>query len=52
MLDITLVRAHQEAATGKGGPRPGSGAFARKIDHKTHLGADAHGQPLRVILTP
>lgn len=32
MLDTTLVRAHQQAATGKGGVRPGSGAFARRTD--------------------
>jgi putative transposase len=33
MLDTTLVRAHQQAATGKGGPKPGSGAFPRRVDH-------------------
>src|SRR5215216_3732212 len=32
MLDTTLVRAHQQAATGKGGQRSASGAFARRID--------------------
>jgi transposase len=34
MLDTTLVRAHQQAATGKGGPEPGSGAFPRRIDNQ------------------
>ena len=34
MLDTTLVRAHQQAATGKGGPESGSGAFPRRIDHQ------------------
>jgi putative transposase len=34
MLYTTLVRAHQLAATGKGGPKPGSGAFPRRIDHQ------------------
>lgn len=32
MLDATLVRAHQQAATGKGGS--GSGALPRRIDHQ------------------
>ena len=32
MLDTTLVRAHQQAATGKGGPRSGSGASPRRTD--------------------
>jgi transposase len=27
MIDSTIVRAHQQAATGKGGPEPGAGAF-------------------------
>ena len=34
MLDTTLVRAHQQAATGKGGPKSGSGAFPRRTDHQ------------------
>ena len=29
MLDSTIVRAHQQAATGKGGPGSGSVAFPR-----------------------
>jgi len=32
MLDSTIVRAHQQAATGKGGPEPSSGAFQRRTD--------------------
>src|SRR5437763_11085183 len=43
MLDSTLVRAHQQAATGKGGLRPGSGALPRRTDHQ-----DPHGRrPVR-----
>src|SRR3954452_23217446 len=38
MLDSTLVRAHQQAATGKGGPEPGSGALPRPIDHQDPYG--------------
>jgi putative transposase len=34
MLDTTLVRVHQQAATGKGGPKSGFGAFPRRIDHQ------------------
>ena len=34
MLDSTIVRAHQLAATGKGGPEPGSGAFQRWTDNQ------------------
>src|SRR2546423_5001570 len=34
MLDTTLVRAHQQAATGKGGPKSGSGALPRRIDQQ------------------
>jgi hypothetical protein len=33
MLDTTLVRAHQQAAIEKGGPKSGSGAFPMRIDH-------------------
>src|SRR3954466_15383509 len=34
MIDSTIVRAHQQAATGrkKGGPGPGFGAFPRRAD--------------------
>ncbi len=32
MLDSTLVRAHQQAATGKGGAKSGFGAFQRWTD--------------------
>lgn len=32
MLDSTLVRVHQRAE--KGGPKSGSGAFPRRIDHQ------------------
>lgn len=44
-LDSTLVRAHQQAATGKGGGQkggPGSGAFPRWTDNQ-----DPHGRRRR-----
>jgi transposase len=34
MLDSTIVRAHQQAVSGKGGQKSGSGAFQRRIDHQ------------------
>jgi putative transposase len=34
MLDSTIVRAHQQAATGKGGPGSGAGAFPRWTNHQ------------------
>src|SRR3954470_19738985 len=33
MIDSTLVRAHQPAATGKKGARTRLGAFPRRVDH-------------------
>jgi putative transposase len=34
MLDSTIVPAHQQAASGKGGQGSGAGAFQRWIDHQ------------------
>ena len=35
MLDASLVKAHQQAATGKKGrQKPGAGAFPRRTDHQ------------------
>lgn len=54
MIDGTIVRAHQQAATGKGG-----GACDQALGHspgglttKVHMLADALGRPLRFIITP
>ena len=53
MLDTTLVRAHQQAATGKGGPKDQAlGRSRGGLTTKIHLLTDAHGRPLRFILTP
>ena len=38
MIDSTIVRAHQQAVCGKGGPRPGSGAFERRTEHQDPYG--------------
>lgn len=34
IIDSTIVRAHQQAATGKGGQELGSGAFPRRTEHQ------------------
>lgn len=34
MIDSTIIRAHQQAASGKGGQRPGAGVFPRWADHE------------------
>lgn len=34
MLDTTLVRVHQQAASGKGGQNSGVGTFPRRSDHQ------------------
>jgi len=52
MLDSTIVRAHRQAATGKGGVEPGSGAFQRRTDDQIHIACETLGRPLRAILSP
>lgn len=51
MLDTTLVRAHQQAATGKGGTRTRLWGVRGGLTTKIHMLADALGRPLRFILT-
>jgi hypothetical protein len=51
MIDTTIVRAHQQAATGKGGAKRGFGAFPRRTEHKIHMLADALGRPLRFVVS-
>ncbi|WP_457799105.1 IS5 family transposase [Methylocystis sp. S23] len=51
MLDSTIVRAHQQAASGKGGQESGAGAFPRGLTTKIHMLADTLGRPLRLIVT-
>ena len=53
MLDSTLVRAHQQAATGKGGDQNQAlGRSRGGLTTKIHMLADSLGRPLRFILTP
>ena len=51
MLDTTLVRAHQQAATGKGGTKTRLWGAPRRID-KIHMLADALGGPCASSLRP
>ena len=51
MLDSTIVRAHQQAARGKGGQGSGAGAFPRATDDQNPMLADALGRPLPFIVT-
>ena len=50
-LGNMLVRAHQQAATGKGRPDPGSGTFPVRLITK-NMAVDGRGRPLRLVLTP
>nr|WP_152971054.1 IS5 family transposase [Rhizobium ecuadorense] len=52
MIDSTIVRAHQQAASGKGGPRNQAlGRSRGGLTTKIHMLADALGRPLRFIVT-
>ncbi|RYE65828.1 MAG: IS5 family transposase [Oxalobacteraceae bacterium] len=52
MIDSTIVRAHQQAATGKGGPRNQAlGRSRGGLTTKIHMLADTFGRPLRFIIT-
>lgn len=54
MLDASLVKAHQQAATGKGGggKNQALGRSRGGLTTKIHLLCDALGRPLRLRLTP
>ena len=45
MLDTTLVRVHQQAASGKGGQRSGCGAFPRRIRPPNPCSCRCPGSP-------
>ncbi|NHO33937.1 IS5 family transposase [Acetobacter fallax] len=52
MIDSTIVRTHQQAATGKGGPQNQAlGRSRGGLTTKIHMLADALGRPLRFIIT-
>ncbi|NTS66880.1 IS5 family transposase [Sphingomonas sp. HHU CXW] len=53
MIDSTIVRAHQQAATGKGGARNQAlGRSRGGLTTKVHMLADTFGRPLRFRITP
>jgi putative transposase len=53
MIDSTIVRAHQQAATGKGGARNQALRRARGgLTTKIHMLADTSGRPVRFAITP
>ncbi|MFW7269668.1 IS5 family transposase [Gluconacetobacter sp. Hr-1-5] len=53
MIDSTIVRAHQQAATGKGGrANQALGRSRGGLTTKVHMLADTLGRPLRFIITP
>ncbi|WP_407073332.1 IS5 family transposase [Sphingomonas sp. LaA6.9] len=52
MLDSTIVRAHQQAASGKRGAKDQAlGRSRGGLTTKIHMLADALGRPLRLIIT-
>ncbi len=53
MLDSTIIRAHQQAATGKGGAKGQAlGRSRGGLTTKIHMLADTFGRPLRFCITP
>lgn len=52
MIDSTIVRAHQQAASGKGGKDQALGRSRGGLTTKIHMLVDALGQPLRFIVMP
>ena len=52
MIDSMIVRAHQQAATGKGGKDHVLGRSRGGLTTKIHLFADTFGRPLRFRITP
>ena len=51
MLDSTIVRAHQQAASGKGAKDQALGRSRGGLTTKIHMLADALGRPLRFHIT-
>ncbi|RUX28767.1 IS5 family transposase [Mesorhizobium sp. M7A.F.Ca.US.011.01.1.1] len=53
MLDSTIVRAHQQAATGKRGAKDQAlGRSRGGLTTKIHMLCDTLGRPLRFLITP
>jgi len=51
MIDCAIVRAHQQAASGKGGRDQAPGRSRGGLTTRIHMLADALGRPLRFIIT-
>nr|WP_197355285.1 IS5 family transposase [Ralstonia pseudosolanacearum] len=52
MIDSSIVRAHAQAATGKGGCRNSAlGRSRGGLSTKIHLAVDSRGRPVRIVLT-
>ena len=52
MIDSSIVRAHAQAATGKGGASDSAPGRSRGgLSTKIHLAVDGQGRPVRIILT-
>lgn len=51
MIDSTSIRAHQQAATAKGGPDHFLGRSRGGLTTKIHVVVDAQGPPIRLGLT-
>jgi transposase len=51
MIDSTSVRAHQQAATAKGGPDHCLGRSRGGLTTKIYVVVDAQGLPIRLGLT-
>ncbi|MFG1287452.1 IS5 family transposase [Xanthobacter versatilis] len=51
MIDSTIVRVHQQAASGKGAKDQALGRSRGGLTTKIHMLADALGRPVRFIIT-
>lgn len=51
MIDSTIVRAHQQAASGRGAKDQAPGRSRGGLTTKIHMLTDALGRPLRFIVT-
>jgi hypothetical protein len=51
MIDSSIVRAHAQAATGKGAPASALGRSRGGLSTRIHLAVDNLGRPVRVLLT-
>ena len=50
MIDASHIKVHPHAAGAKGG-QSGYGSHKRGLNTKIHLAVDAHGMPVRILIT-